>query len=79
MHVIVIDTDAVKGTNGYEQFTKVNEATTNRKSSVKNIVHINPGPVVDAPIAKKTITCFNLFISDEIRQEIVTRTNDKIV
>lgn len=34
---------------------------------------------VSKEIAGKTIQCFNLFVYDDINQEVVNRTNDEIV
>ncbi|KFM56992.1 hypothetical protein X975_25586, partial [Stegodyphus mimosarum] len=50
----------------------------NRRPAQKNIVHIRPGPVAEARFAKEPIDCFNLFISDVVKEEIFTHTNAEI-
>lgn len=75
--IVTIDSVLVKGKNEYEWST-ITDNNINLKTSAKNIVHIRPGPVADARIAKEPIDCFNLFISHEIIQEILTHTNSEI-
>lgn len=78
-HIIFMDADLVKGVNGYEWYTKINpNDTTKQKTSAKNIVHIRPGPVTEARFAKEPIDCFNLFISDVVKKEILAHTNAEI-
>ena len=45
---------------------------TKQKNSGKYIVHIRTGLVLKARFAKEPIDCFNLFISDAVKKEILT-------
>lgn len=48
------------------------------KTPAKNLVHIRPGPSATARDTFTPTECFQLFISQDIRQKINTHTNEEI-
>lgn len=51
---------------------------TKSKTTKKNIIHIRPGPTDAARMASSPKECLQLFISDDIMEIILLRTNEEI-
>lgn len=48
------------------------------KVSKKILIHIAPGPVLEARTAVEPVDCFKLFFTEEIMEEIIVHTNEEI-
>lgn len=75
--LVIVESPVLFGKDGTSWKTKCSDEK--RKTPSRNIVHVRPGPTPTTKFTSDPVECFNLFISQNIVNEILVHTNNEIL